>query len=96
MNYKDKITEITITPIKPNDGLVGFVSFTYDQTFYLGSIGIYTRIEGGYRLTYPLRKNTMKNINYFYPINKDIQLALEEVVTEKYEELMSFGDIKYE
>ena len=87
----EKISEVQIVPIKPKDGLVGFVSFIYDNAFYMGSIGLFTRPQGGYRLTFPLRKNTEKDINYFYPINKAIALELEKAVIDKYEKLIGLN-----
>ena len=60
------ISEIKITPVQSENGLVGFASLVFENAFYLGSIGIFTRPSGGYRLTYPLRKNTRENINFFY------------------------------
>ncbi len=65
------ITEVQIVPIKPKDGLVGFASVIFNESLYLGSIGIYTRPEGGYRLTYPTRKTGNITINTFYPIRKE-------------------------
>lgn len=50
-----KISEIQITPIKPQNGLVAFASCLINKGLYLGSIGILTRLEGGYRLTYPTK-----------------------------------------
>jgi len=77
------ITEIQIIPVKPKDGLVGFASFVYNDSFYMGSIGIYTRLEGGYRLTYP----TKTNFNLFYPIKKDVADVIEKEVIKKFEEV---------
>ncbi len=71
------ITEIQIVPIKPKDGLIGFISFVLNECLYLGSIGIHTRLDGkGLRLTYP----TKGAINIFHPINKDMSKAIEEAV----------------
>lgn len=50
------ITEIEITPIRPREGLVAFASCVIDQWLYLGSIAVVTRLDGGYRLTYPTKK----------------------------------------
>lgn len=80
---KPKIAEVQILPIKPKDGLVAFVSFVLNDWFYLGSVGIYTRLEGGYRLTYP----TKGTYSLFYPINKEIAQAIEDEVVKKFEEV---------
>ncbi len=85
---QNRISEIQIVPIKPNTGLLGFVSLVFDNCFYLGSIGIYTRPQGGYRLTYPTRGA----FNIFHPINRAIATTVERAVISKLEDVMkSYG-----
>ena len=84
---QNKVTEVQIIPVKPKDGLVGFVSFIFDNSFYFSSIGIYTRPKGGYRLTYPIRKTQMSSMPVFHPINKEVAKKVEEAVISKYEEI---------
>lgn len=81
------ITEIQITLVRPQNGLVGFASFVYSNSFHFSSIGIYTRLEGGYRLTYPTRKSLSGSSNIFYPINKTIAQKIEDEVIAKFEEV---------
>jgi len=81
------ISEVQVTPIKPKEGLVGFASVIFNDCMYLGSIGIFTRPQGGYRLTYPTRKAGSTNINVFYPIRKEVAITLEEVIIGKFEEV---------
>lgn len=89
---ENKISEIQIVPVKPNNGLVGFASLVFDNCLYLGSIGIYTRPEGGYRLTYPTRKTETNNFHIFHPINKEIANLIESEVIKKFEDVMkSYG-----
>lgn len=85
---KATISEVQIVPIKTKDGLVGFASFVYDNSFYFGSIGIYTRPQGGYRLTYPTRKGTNGNFNIFHPINREIAEEIEAVIISQFEDVM--------
>ena len=89
MTHEDnnKISEIQITPIKPQNGLIAFASFVYENCIYLGSVGIFTRPEGGYRLTYPTKKISDRNINIFHPINKESAEAIEKAVIKKFEEV---------
>lgn len=89
---KPKITEIQIVPIKPQDGLIAFVSFVLDNNLYLGSIGIVTRPQGGYRLTYPTKRVGIKDLNIFYPINKAFAEEVERSVLKKLEEVMNNHD----
>lgn len=84
---KATISEVQITPVKANEGLVGFASFVYNDSFYMGSIGIYTRPLGGYRLTYPTRKGANGNFNIFHPINKEVAEEIEKVIISKFEDV---------
>ncbi len=86
------ISEIQIIPIKPKGGLVGFASFVLDGNLYLGSIGIFTRPEGGYRLTYPTKIVGERNINIFHPINRDFAEQIEAEIIKKFEEVMNQND----
>jgi len=89
---KTKISEIQIVPIKPKDGLVGFVSFVLNENLYLGSIGINTRPKGGYRLTYPTKMVGNRNINIFHPINKEFASQIETEIINRFEEVMNQND----
>lgn len=87
-----RLTEIQIIPIKPQNGLVGFASFVLDNNLYLGSIGIVTRLEGGYRLVYPTKKVGVRSMNIFYPINKEFSQSVEKEVIGKFEDVMKKYD----
>ena len=85
-----KIAEVQITPIKPKDGLVGFASVVLENSLYLGSIGVYTRIDGsGYRITYPTKKIGDNSINIYHPINKEASKAIERAVFKKLKEIFN-------
>lgn len=84
----NKITEIQIIPIKPKDGLLGFASVVIDSQLYLGSIGIYKKLNGtGFRITYPTKKVGETNINIFHPIKKELGLLIEKAIVQKVEEI---------
>jgi len=83
-----RITEIQIIPIKPKNGLVAFASFVLDDSLYLGSVGIATRLQGGYRLIYPTKRTGNKDLNVFHPIKKMVAEAIEHEVLKKFEEVM--------
>lgn len=86
------ITEFQFIPVKPQDGLIGFVSFVLDGKYYLSSIAVYTRLDGcGFRLVYPSKKIGDKNINIFHPINSIAGTRIEEVVNEKVNEIFYGG-----
>lgn len=84
---RPSITEIQILPIKPKDGIVAFASIVFENAFYLTSIAIITRPQGGYRLSYPTRKLAGTNLRVFYPINKEVAALIEQAVIEKFESI---------
>ncbi len=90
---KHKITEIQITPIKPKEGLLGFASLVLNDSIYLSSIGIYSKLDlSGLRLTYPTKNAGRKNLNIFHPINKEMSSAIEKAVFKKFKEVMNHND----
>ena len=85
-----KITEIQIITIKPRDGLVAFASVVVENSLYLGSIGVYTRLDGtGCRITYPTKKIGDRNINIYHPINKETSKAIEKAIITKVNQIFS-------
>ena len=84
MDDEVKLSEIQFTPVKPQDGLVGFASFVLDNKYYVGSVAIYTRLNGiGYRLVYPAKKVGDRNINTFHPIDPLVGKEIEDKVSGK-------------
>jgi len=88
------IKEIAIIPLKPKDGLIALASCIVDEKLYIGSIGIYTKLKGGYRLTYPTKKIGENSINIYHPINKEIGDIIEKAIIEQYEELMKYSVVE--
>ncbi len=88
----NRLSEIQIIPIKPQNGLVAFASFVLDKNLYLGSIGIMTRPQGGYRLIYPTKKIAERSLNIFYPISREFALAVEQEVVKQFEDVMKKYD----
>lgn len=84
-----RITELQIVPIKPANGLVAFASFVLDDCLYLGSIGIVTRPQGGYRLVYPCRQTGDRSLNIFHPIKKEFAQTIENEVIKRYEDVVN-------
>ena len=83
-----KITEIQIIPIKPRDGLVAFASIVLECGLYLGSIGVYTRIDGsGYRITYPTKIIGNKDINIYHPISRETSKVIEKAIISEAEKI---------
>lgn len=81
----EKITEVNIDFVKPNNGLIGFASIVIDKGLYLGSIAIHKKLDGtGYRLTYP----TKDEWTLFHPINSQTSGMIEHAVFEKLNEVM--------
>lgn len=86
---KTEVSEVSIIPISPRNGLIALASCVIDNKIYVGSIGIYTRRSGGYRITYPTKKVNENSINIFHPINKESGDVIEKAIIKSYEELIS-------
>lgn len=85
------ITEIQIVPIKAQNGLVALASIVFDGSLYLGSIGIYTKLNGpGYRITYPTKTNSNRNFNIYHPIRKEVSEAIERAILGKAEAILGY------
>ena len=82
---RNSISEVQVVPIKPQNGLVGLASVIFNNSLYLGSLAIYTRPTGGYRLTYPTKK--LSKANVFHPIDKETGEQIERAVITKFEEV---------
>jgi hypothetical protein len=89
------VSEIQIIPIKPSKGLIGFASFVLYGTIYCSSVGIHTRVGGGYRLTFPYRKVGNQDMHVYYPVNKQLGTAIEEAVSIAFEDVMSKRNARY-
>lgn len=89
----NRVTNIQVVPIRPTNGLVGIASFVYDESFYMGSIGIVTRPEGGYRLSYPTRPAPavgMRGFRIHHPIHSSISDEIEKLIVDKFEKIQTF------
>ena len=85
-----KLTEIQIVPVKPKDGLIAFVSFVMNESFFIGDVVIHSRIDQpGYMLVYPTKFlfNGLK-INCFKPIKREAAQAIEEQVLSEFDNLI--------
>ena len=87
-----KVDNIQFIPIKPQSGLVGFASCEIDETFYLGSLGVYTNLSspGTYRITYPCKK--LRNgelIQIFFPLSEEVNEAITKAISNKVSQLLS-------
>ena len=79
------ISEITITPIKPDPkGLVAFASCVLDWKIYLSSIGILTKLSGWYRICFPSKKVAGQNMHYFHPVDKEVAQSVENALINEY------------
>lgn len=97
-NLPPAITEISLVPISPReDGLVAFVSLTFDGRIRCNNIAVYTDIKnGGFRLCYPKRELvTGKKTYLFYPINKETGDIMTEAVSVELEKLISSNIKKF-
>lgn len=83
------ISEIQIVPVKPKNGLVAFVSFILNESLFVSSVAIYTRLENPdqYRLVYPSKQIGNKDNSILYPIKKEVGGYIEKHVSDQYNKL---------
>lgn len=81
------VSEVNVTPVKPNNGLIAIASVVIDDSIYLNSIAVYTKLDGSYRLLYPTKQVGNKSVGYHYPINRPTSGLIEYAVFKKCSEL---------
>lgn len=82
------IRNIEIVPIKPHQGLIAIVHLEFEDSLYLGSIGLHRRMDGlGYRITYPTKKVGERNIAIFHPTSKVLSKEIETAILQKAEKM---------
>lgn len=83
------ITEPTFLPLKPsNKGLIGIASVVYNNSISLNCISVYIRPNGDLRAVFPNKiLPNSKEINIYYPINKETYEAIKKAIVDKYLEI---------
>jgi len=83
-----KISNVKIIEASDKKGLVALASIVINDSFYLGSIGIYIALKGGYkgyRLTFPTKKLKDDNdIKLFFPINISLTNTMNRAIINEY------------
>jgi len=83
------ITETTFLPLRVSEkGLIGISSMLFDNSLCLNSISVYTTPTGDIRLLFPISSlRNGKQLNTFFPINKDTYELMRVAVVNKIEEV---------
>jgi DNA-binding cell septation regulator SpoVG len=92
---KLEISEIQITPVKPQNGLVGFASAVIYDSLYIGSIAIHTSpsTPEGYRLVFPQKTLINgKKVDIFHPITYEAGQAVTQAIIHEFEKVMDLTD----
>lgn len=84
-----KISEINIVPVKPNNGLIAFASCVLDNSYFIGSIAVYTKLDGGYRLLFPAKTLGDSQLHYHHPITKEMGEELKEAILERVQKIFA-------
>jgi len=91
-----RVSEVQIVPIKAQNGLIAFASIVINDSFYFGSIGVHSRIDGsGYRLTYPTKPVGGRDLNIYHPTNKEASEAIERAIFAKVKEVIERCNDRY-
>jgi len=89
------VSEVNITPVKTSGSLVAFASCVLNDSFYLGSIGLHSLLDGtGYRIVYPTKKVGNRQMNVYHPITKEAGQVIEKAIVEKMNELFAPSGIE--
>ena len=94
------LSEIQIIPMRPQNGLVAFASCTINNAFRVSSIAIYSaplhHLGLGWRCVFPTKKLASgKQVDCFFPINRDAEETVTRAIVDRYVELMeNFGNIE--
>ena len=85
MKKDEIINEIEFFPIIPKNGVVCFVSFTYENKLRIQDCALLTRPTGGYRLSYPIIKLANgKTVNAVFPVDKKFGDKIQDLILNKY------------
>lgn len=84
------ISEIQITPIKPQKSLVGFASCILNNQIYLGGIAIHCDLlNKSFRCVYPTKKFKDGNeIPIYHPICREAGEAIQKILITEWENLI--------
>jgi DNA-binding cell septation regulator SpoVG len=85
------ISEIQITPIKPQGSLVAFASCVVNEALYIGDIAIHSSLTNteGFRLVYPDKTLLSgKKLNCVYPINRESGAIISGAIIGEYKKLI--------
>jgi len=87
---REIISEIVFFPITPTkDGVVAFISFTFNNQLRIQDCALVTRPQGSYRLSYPIKRLANgKTVNAIYPIDKKLAKKIEEIILINYENFL--------
>ena len=84
-----EITDVEIIPFRPKKGHLGFASFVINGQFYISDVAIFSRLEGGIRLGYPVKRLANGHtVDIFKPLSKEVDKPAESAVAIKYQELL--------
>jgi stage V sporulation protein G len=91
------ISEIQIVPVKANNGLIAFASFLINNSLFVSSVAVYTRLDGRgkYRLVYPSKLVGSKEVNIFYPVTKEVGFEIEKEVTTAVQNILNKKSDEY-
>jgi len=83
-----EVSDIQIVPVKPNLGVVAFVTAVFDRRYRVGHIAIHTRPTGGFRITFPSKVlRTGIELPCFCPLDRETGRIIEEAIISRFEAL---------
>lgn len=90
-----KITRVKIIHIPQNRGHVAMASCVLDEKYFLGGIGVYMKLDGGYRITYPTKKAGHGEANIHHPIVRECGDEIKSRIIEEYKKNIKVYETRY-
>ncbi len=88
-----QVNEVQFVPVKPENGLLGFASCVLDSQHFIGSIAVFSKLSGGYRLVYPTKIIGGRHLHYHHPITKEAGEAIEDAILFRVTELLERKEV---
>lgn len=94
----NKVTEVKITRIPQQAGLIAIARIVINSSLVLEGIGVHEKRDGtGYRLTYPTRKDSCGQARtLFHPIHADLSYQIEQTIFDALNALDHLKDVAHD
>ena len=79
---RHELSNIKIEKVNPENGLIGFCDFTVDKKIRFRGVAIFSRLEGGIRLSWPEKMRGLKKVKIVSLVEQEGYADIESQVLE--------------